>query len=69
MTLILKSIHSDSKHYKTHLKNPESILGNQWKYVKNKIREKLLTPKKRGNKTIGIPFIIKYHPHLKYLGK
>ena len=28
-----------------------------------------MKPKERGNKNIGIPFVVTYHPHLKHLGK
>ena len=45
------------------------IIDNQLKRVKNENRKELLRPKERGNKSIGIPFIVKYHPHLKNLGK
>ena len=44
-------------------------IDNQLKHVKNVNREELLRPKERGNKNIGIPFIVTYHPHLKHLGK
>ena len=36
---------------------------------KNISREELLTPRETGNKNIGIPFIVKDHPHLKHLDK
>ena len=39
------------------------------KRVKNESKEELLRPKERGNKNIGIPFIVTYHPDLKNLGK
>ena len=77
--LRIKRLCSDSKDCKTHLKNlkkwfhdrgyPENIIDNQLKRVKGESREELLRPKEKGNKNIVIPFIVTYHPHLKYLGK
>ena len=67
--LRIKRLCSDSKDCETHLKNPQNIIDNQLKRVKNVSREELLRSKERGNKNIGIPFIVTYHPHLKYLGK
>ena len=48
---------------------PENIIDNQLKRVKNVSRDDLLRPNERGNKNIGIPFIVTYHPHLKQLFK
>ena len=77
--LQIKRFCSDSKDCETHLKNlknwfhsrgyPENIIDNQLKHLKKVSREDLLRPKERGNKNIGIPFIVTYDPHLKHLGK
>ena len=34
-----------------------------------KAGKSILKSKERGNKNVGIPFIVTYHPHLKHLGK
>ena len=75
--LRIKRLCSDSKDCETHLKNlkkwfhdrgyPENIIDNQLKRVKYENREELLRPKERGNKNIGIPFIVTYHPQIKHL--
>ena len=68
-----KSFFLSDSRVSTHLRNlkmriySENTIVNQFNRVKDKSREELLSPKERGNKTIGIPFIVAYHPHLKYL--
>ena len=61
---VLKRLCSDLKKWFHDRGFPENIVDNKLKCIKIKSREELVRPKERGNKTIAIPFIITYHPHL-----
>ena len=62
--LRIKRLCSDLKKWFHDIGFPENIVDNKLKCIKIKSREELVRPKERGNKTIAIPFIITYHPHL-----
>lgn len=45
---------------------PEEMVDRQLKMVKRKNREELLRCRESGNKKVDIPFVVDYHPHLKW---
>ena len=44
---------------------PGSSIDEQLQRVKEKSREELLTPKGMDKKSVEVPFVVTYHPHLK----
>ena len=48
---------------------PGGLIDEQLQRVKRKSREQLLRPKGMDNKSVGVPFVVTYHPHLKNISK
>ena len=77
--LRIKRLCSDDHKLQKHLENlknwffergyPGGLIDEQLQTVKRKSREELLRPKGMDNKSVGVPFVVTYHPHLKNIRK
>ena len=77
--LRIKRLCSDDHKLQKHLENlknwffergyPGGLIDEQLQRVKRKSREELLRPKGMDNKSVGVPFVVTYHPHLKNISK
>ena len=77
--LRIKRLCADGPKLQKHLENlknwfcergyPGGLIDEQLQRVKGKSREELLRPKGMDNKSVGIPFVVTYHPHLKNVSK
>ena len=77
--LRIKRLCSDDHKLQKHLENlknwfcergyPGGLIDEQLQRVKRKSREQLLRPKGMDNKSVGVPFVVTYHPHLKNMSK
>ena len=77
--LRIKRLCSDDHKLQKHLENlknwfcergyPGGLIDEQLQRVKSKSREQLLRPKCMDNKSVGVPFVVTYHPHLKNVSK
>ena len=77
--LQIKRLCSDDHKLQKHLENfknwfcergyPGGLIDEQLQRVKRKSREQLLRPKGMDNKSVGVLFVVTYHPHLKNISK
>ena len=77
--LRIKRLCSDGHKFQKHLENlkkwfcergyPGGLIDEQLQRVKGKSREELLRPKGMNNRSVGVPFVVTYHPHLKNINK
>ena len=73
--LQIKCLCSDGHKLQKHLEDlkswfcergyPGGLIDKQLQRVTGKSREELLRPKGMNNKSVGVPFVVTYHPHLK----
>ena len=76
--LRVKGLCSDNHKLQKHLENlknwfcdrsyPRVLVDEQLQRVKGKSRAELLRPKGIDKKSVGVPFVVTNHPHLKNIG-
>ena len=77
--LRIKPLCSDGHKLQKHLENlknwfcdrgyPRGLVDEQLQRVKGKSRAELLRHKGMDKKSVGVPFVVTYHPHLKNISK